>query len=296
MLVSLCVLVLAAHGMLRKQEPFYSWFYTFAWWSYILFLQAFLYHRSRSSPLFDSPGAFFLLLPLSVTVWLVFEAFNFRLQNWHYSNLPQSTALRWAGYAVSFSTVLPGIFSTMWTLEHFLGMERKRTHPLTNPNASYGYQIALGLAFLFLPLLLPRFFFPLVWGGFIFLLEPINRHLGFDSLTEQWETVSLRRFTILLFSGLICGILWEFWNYWAGSKWVYTVPFVGGWKVFEMPILGFLGFPPFAVECYAMTSFLAGLLASHKRTTWIVLWALMVMFDLLVFAGIDRFSVISFAD
>jgi hypothetical protein len=29
---------------------------------------------------------------------------------------------------------------------------------------------------------------------------------------------------------------------------------VGWLKVFEMPILGFFGFPPFAVQCYVMMS------------------------------------------
>jgi len=56
----------------------------------------------------------------------------------------------------------------------------------------------------------------------------------------------------LLIAGLICGFLWEFWNFWAYSKWVYTVPFFDRGKGFEMPFLGFLGFPPFAVQAYVM--------------------------------------------
>ena len=69
-----------------------------------------------------------------------------------------------------------------------------------------------------------------------------------------------------------------------------------------MPLLGFLGFPPFALECYAMTvSFF--LLISKIREKYPPLPALglyiavavsMVLFDLLVFAGIDHFTVISF--
>jgi hypothetical protein len=56
----------------------------------------------------------------------------------------------------------------------------------------------------------------------------------------------------LLVAGLICGLIWEFWNYWAGTKWIYNVPILPEIKLFEMPILGFGGFPPFAVECFAM--------------------------------------------
>jgi hypothetical protein len=55
-----------------------------------------------------------------------------------------------------------------------------------------------------------------------------------------------------LLGGLVCGILWEFWNFWARTKWIYAVPILSEIKIFEMPVLGFLGFPPFAVECYVL--------------------------------------------
>jgi hypothetical protein len=38
----------------------------------------------------------------------------------------------------------------------------------------------------------------------------------------------------------------------AGSKWIYTVPGFEELKLFEMPLLGFLGFPPFALECFVI--------------------------------------------
>ena len=56
----------------------------------------------------------------------------------------------------------------------------------------------------------------------------------------------------------MCGVLWEFWNYWAATKWTYTVPYLGDLKIFEMPVLGYLGFPPFALECYAMWHWVRG--------------------------------------
>ncbi len=56
-------------------------------------------------------------------------------------------------------------------------------------------------------------------------------------------------------SGLICGVLWEFWNYWARSKWHYAVPIMEHVKIFEMPVPGYLGFPPFALECFTMYIF-----------------------------------------
>jgi hypothetical protein len=57
-------------------------------------------------------------------------------------------------------------------------------------------------------------------------------------------------------SGVLCGVLWEFWNYWSGAKWHYTVPIMENLKIFEMPVPGYLGFPTFALECFTMYVFL----------------------------------------
>jgi hypothetical protein len=95
-----------------------------------------------------------------------------------------------------------------------------------------------------------------VWLGFIFLLEPINRWMRADSLLPNGN---LRRVRNLLLSGLLCGGLWEFWNYWAGAKWHYTVPILEHVKLFEMPLPGYLGFPPFALECFVMYVFIRAL-------------------------------------
>jgi hypothetical protein len=80
---------------------------------------------------------------------------------------------------------------------------------------------------------------------------------------RDWERGDPRKFLLLLTAGLVCGLLWEFWNFWAQSKWVYTVPFFNEIKGFEMPLLGFLGFPPFAVECYVTYNFIS--IFRHKR-------------------------------
>ena len=59
----------------------------------------------------------------------------------------------------------------------------------------------------------------------------------------------------LLTAGATCGFLWEFWNYWAVAKWTYHLPFLGpleDYRYFEMPLIGLLGFPPFAIEFWVM--------------------------------------------
>ncbi|ABK17271.1 hypothetical protein [Syntrophobacter fumaroxidans] len=295
MLCASAVFVLATCQMLRNVEPFHTWYYSFAWWSVILFFQSVLYRRWGRAILFDNPLDFVRLLPVSVTVWLIFEAFNFRLQNWHYENLPSMTTVRLLGYTIAYATVLPGLFTARDLLERCGLWKNLRCRPLRAPQKLYRTLTALGLACGILPLLWPRYFFPLVWGAFIFLLEPRNHRTGAGSLLRDWENGSPRHFFLLLASGLLCGLLWELWNYWAGSRWVYTVPFVGGLKVFEMPLLGFLGFPPFAVECYAMYCFTVATWAKLGPARKVGLAFGVAAFDLLVFYGIDRLTVLSFS-
>ncbi|NPA49236.1 MAG: hypothetical protein GXO20_04585, partial [Thermodesulfobacteria bacterium] len=149
-----------------------------------------------------------------------------------------------------------GLFETYELLVAYGVLKKAKAPPLSDARKLYPWSMLLGILSLVLPVAYPRYFFPLVWGSFVFLLEPVNHALGAPSLLAEWEHGSFRKFYLLLLAGLICGLLWEFWNFWATSKWIYTVPFVGRVKLFEMPVLGFLGFPPFAVECYVMMNFI----------------------------------------
>ena len=72
----------------------------------------------------------------------------------------------------------------------------------------------------------------------------------------------------LLIAGFICGGLWEFWNFWARAKWIYTVPIFGDIKIFEMPVLGYFGFPPFALECFTMYVFARRLILAWTAGDW----------------------------
>jgi len=126
--------------------------------------------------------------------------------------------------------------------------------------------IVLGGAGVIVPLVFPSAWYaPVIWLSFVFLLDPLNDLRGWPSITGDLARGVWRRLWSLLASGLICGILWEYFNYWAIAKWTYTVPYLGNIKIFEMPVLGFLGFPPFAVECWAIYIFVRSLLQPNLR-------------------------------
>jgi hypothetical protein len=94
-----------------------------------------------------------------------------------------------------------------------------------------------------------------LWTSLVFLLDPINYWLGLPSMFRDFERGWYGRTLAAMAGGLICGFLWEFWNYWALTKWTYHLPFLGvteQYKYFEMPLVGLLGFIPFGVECWVM--------------------------------------------
>jgi len=111
-------------------------------------------------------------------------------------------------------------------------------------------------------------FVPLVWIGWALLLEPLNYWRGRPSWLADLAGGDASRVLSLLGSGLVCGFLWEFWNYWALTKWTYTVPYPPAVKLFEMPVLGYLGFLPFALECFAMYHFGSGVLQHGSERGW----------------------------
>ena len=262
-IVGLVILLISQVLLFRNIEPIATWFYYFAWWPYILIVDSIIYTIKKNSLIMNRREEFFLMLFWSAVIWTFFEAINLIMKNWYYINVVPSQTIRWIGYVVAYATVLPGIFETTELLEAAGILKKSRVKPLSIHQGLLTALVIFGLISIVGVFLYPRYCFPLIWGSLIFLLEPIIYVKGGKSLLRDWERGSARKFYLLLAAGLICGILWEFWNFWARTKWIYTVPFFEELKVFEMPLAGFLGFPPFVVQCYVIYNFIS--LFRHHR-------------------------------
>jgi hypothetical protein len=217
---------------------------------------------------------------------------------------------RWLGYAIAYGTVLPGIFETTELLETLGLFKNSKMKKTIISGGGHSVLILSGILCLMSSVLIPEYCFPLIWVGFIFLLEPFICRFGGKSLLKDLEEGKPQKFYLLLIAGLICGFLWEFWNFWALSKWVYTVPFFDEGKGFEMPFLGFLGFPPFAVQAYVMYNFISLFrskrgweestyrlnLERRTRSLTVVLTAILIgSFSVLIFRAIDSKTVDSYS-
>jgi hypothetical protein len=239
-------------------------YYTFfpLWLGYILAIDGLTARRTGTSLFSRSPRHLAILFAFSVPLWWLFELANHFLNNWRYLlPYPYDFVTFTLVASLSFSTVMPAIFVTAEILRTFSPFAPPRHWIRLNPDNRRMAVISLcGLAIFVLSLAIPRFLFPLVWIGLFLALDPINDRLGNPSIVSQvrrgrWDTV-----IVLFAAGLTCGILWELWNVHSMPKWVYDVPFVDHPKLFEMPIVGYGGYLPFALEVFAVWSFLSGLL------------------------------------
>lgn len=250
-------------ALLALRTPWVTTFFTaLIWTAFIPAVDAGIYRHRGDSPLHHA-APFTVLCLLSVPIWLAFEAYNVRLQNWRYVGVPAHGALFVLGGAWAFATILPGLFLVA-DLLLAAGLEQTRC-PAWNPSAGVRWGMAvLGALLVTAPVLAPthigRYWFGAVWVGFAPLLEPLADHLGLPSVLGDLRAGRPGRLYALLASGGICGFLWEFWNYWAAARWEYIFPLGQHLKVFAMPLPGFLGFPPFALECFTMTAVVAWLL------------------------------------
>lgn len=258
---SLAVLALAAlELLLALRTPGVVTFFTALVWSaYIVAVDAAVY-RQRGDSLLRHPRACVALALLSIPGWLIFEAYNLRLRNWAYRGVPASFWEFALGAAWAFATIYPGIFETA-DLIHAGWTASWRARPWRPSPARERALIVAGLACLLIPLVIPSawapYSFALVWAGFIFFLDPLQRRLGWPSLLSDLERGQPGRLAALLLAGAACGFFWEFWNYWAAARWEYIFPILHRYRIFAMPFPGFLGFPPFAVECFATYIFLS---------------------------------------
>lgn len=246
--------------------PFTAYGFFPLWLGYCLSVDALAACYHGTSLLTRSRRKYLGLFLTSVPVWWLFEILNWRLQNWHYIGRELFTDLEYAVLAsLSFSTVLPAVMETAELLAGTAFLRRAGQWLVLPPTPRVTRSFALVGAGMFLAMAIwPRAFFPFLWVSLFCILEPINIWLGHRSLAERTRRGDWRPVWALFLGVLICGFFWEMWNYFSYPKWVYSVPWGGCCRIFEMPLLGYGGYLPFSLELFALYHFVAGLRGDKK--------------------------------
>lgn len=246
---------------LRTQWAFFP-----LWLGYALTVDALVVLRKGNSMLTRNPKAYAALFLISMPSWWLFEALNWRTQNWFYDGRQFFSNLQYFALAsLSFSTVMPAVFGTAELTSTFKWIA----------NLRYGWKITLnrktllsffvaGWGMLVLLLLFPHYFFPFLWISVYFILEPLNVWLGNRSLADDVAKGDWRPVIALWIGCLTTSFFWEMWNFYSYPKWIYQVPFVDFLHIFEMPLLGYGGYLPFSLELFAIYNLMIGLLGKKK--------------------------------
>jgi hypothetical protein len=243
------------------QGPRTHWGFFPLWLGYCLTVDGLTRWRTGTSLLTRSWRAYAGLFLLSAPAWWLFEALNLRTQNWLYLGVDGLSSLGFALLTtLSFTTVVPAVLGTTELIASFSFLNRVRPGPVIRPDRPTTTTFfVIGWITLALMLIWPRIFFPFVWISLFCILEPLNIWLGNRSLA-YWTRVGDWRPVLALWLGVLCtAFFWEMWNVFSYPKWIYQVPW-GDWlHVFEMPLLGYGGYLPFALELYALYNLASGL-------------------------------------
>lgn len=255
------LLILLGEGLsLFYILPWSQYVFPLFWYGYILVFDSINYHLEGRSLISHRRLEFWSMLPVSAFYWYIFEWYNLVIRNWVYINTPTEKWIELTMKVVSFATVIPALYETVELVSTLLwpakGLRIRPPVPATGHTSSL--VCLLGFLLSLLPLLFPKLFFWSLWLGLFFLIDPVNDRLGRPSILRDWRVRDLRRTALFLIAGYICGFFWELWNYWAYTKWIYTVPVPDMPHIFEMPVLGFLGFGPFGLETFAFWTLVWG--------------------------------------
>jgi hypothetical protein len=231
-------------------RPLSDYYFFPLWLGYVLTIDGLVEMRTGTSLWRRSRARFVVLFLISVPFWWVFEVLNRFLENWHYNSPAHySTVVYVALASLAFSTVVPAVLESAELINSFhVGYWANRLPVLRlRPPVLVAFHL-LGWVMIVLIVVIPRYAFPLAWLSVYFIIEPINVALGQRSSGTLAREGHWRPILNVMLGALMTGFFWEMWNVNSIPKWTYTVPFVGFAHLFEMPILGYLGYLPFGLE------------------------------------------------
>ena len=249
-------------------RPLQSWGFALLWMSYVVMINAMSFRRSGVCLLTHETRYFASLFPASAAFWWYFEYLNRFVQNWYYSGIEAFTSSQYVLHAtIAFATVLPAVMSTMEFMKSFpwLKCDIFQGHNFIEPSKLDILFILLLSSFGLMGVSVwPDYLYPLVWILPILSLESLLRLFGLESpLTRIWNR-QRDLLGLAMLSALVCGFFWEMWNYYSSPKWIYSIPFVHRFLIFEMPVLGYLGYLPFGLECLVVADLVRRIVARNR--------------------------------
>ncbi|MBT3193450.1 MAG: hypothetical protein HN341_12945 [Verrucomicrobia bacterium] len=234
--------------------PIQSHTFSPLWIGYIVVVSALTQKRKGSCLLTAQPIRMLILFATSALFWWYFEYLNRFVQNWFYFGVESFSPSRYFWFAtLPFATVLPAVLATEEWLSTFpkldIGLDQWHRISIRNPKRlAAGWLLAGSLSLMAIGLI-PNLLYPLLWISPLIMITAGQAIAGAPTIFTRLRDGNWQGLYRAAIAALICGFFWEMWNSHSAAGWTYAVPYVGRFKLFEMPILGFAGYLPFGLEC-----------------------------------------------
>ena len=248
-----------------------DWGFFPLWLGYCLTMDAIIFKRKSTSLITRNFKKFIILFLISAPAWWLFELLNGFTKNWYYDGRQYFTNLQFIILAsISFSTVMPAVFETAELAGTFKWIKTLKSNKGINLKKPASLKLFLsGIIMLILIIIFPEYFYYLIWISLYLIIEPINFILENGTLLEYMRKGDWRPVIALSVGCLICGFFWEMWNFYSYPKWIYHLPFVNFFHVFEMPVLGYIGYIPFSLEIFALFHLVIGIISKERFKDYI---------------------------
>ncbi len=264
-------------GHFTSPKWFLNWAYIPLYWGFTFMLDGIVYKRTGGRSIFNNaPQELVGIGVASIFGWLIFEYLNFFVQEyWYYPIGGVVPDDEWYTYAIfASSALMPLSFQWFSLFNTFPGWVAKYRY---GPKISLGRTAQVGLlvvafAALFLMPMFPTYLCPVIWLAPLIILTVALDLLGIWTPFTPIRNGVWTPVLFLALTYLVEGFLLEGQNYMSATHtdgvahtdylgyWVYNVPFVDRFHVFEMPVAGFYGYLPFGIYCLVWWIFFAYLL------------------------------------
>jgi hypothetical protein len=234
------------------------------WWGLTFILDGIVYYRRGGTSLFSNSAQELIAISLaSVSGWMIFEYINFYVnRNWYYPIAHSMPVAEFFCYSMLASTAVFPISFEFYSLFN--------TFPKFQVKYSAGWKIKVpkSVCWIIIILCMISLFFISFYPDDLFFavwLAPLLMFINLLYVLDIWSPFNLLEkgdwspLLLLALSWVVSGLCVECWNYFSGTHvdgilqtkntlyWRYSVPYVNDYHLFEMPILGYMGYLPYGV-------------------------------------------------
>lgn len=230
------------------------------WLGYVITINGLIHALGGEAPLRRRPWFFAALFPLSALFWWYFEYLNRFVQNWQYLGIADLGGFAYALHAtLAYATVLPAVLSTaewLYTLLRPVPNGPRLQLPAGSRRAAAWATLLIAAVAVTLLGVWPNALYSLLWVAPLLVLLALQTLLRERTVLHDLPRGDWRALYLPALAALQCGWFWEMWNQYSEAKWVYSIPYVHRFEIFEMPLLGYAGYLPFGIECAAVAAML----------------------------------------